>query len=817
MDLNIAARSLHQLRDTMFYKNCGLNMKQEGLVKRHIVGYMRGHFYIWVNPIVSREFKEGICVKFKFGQLSKESVQQFEKYFKEVEAMNVWEVLNKAIEKTSDTLEGTAGKENIARIRELATSWFKNELDEWDKKLEEQIMKAITVGHEIKCKKKPGVYNFNKIELSNTILELLNMGKNAIPEYTVPFRIRRKRFRENLLKALQDYRFKIQRSHQIYSQCPREWLKRVIKETKDEIYDDHTEDHLAYYMYVLDNLPQVYQKLRINEKYRRKSSKLTLKEAREELEMEEVMYSEGDKNLGLSLIPCSELKRAQHDMMTELGGEKTDASSMDINKMLEEKVKRFESSLGVEEKKRITKIMPKVEREIILSEARIPYLKLNMKIHKLSGTQMKDSDLSRAKYRPIQDSVGSLLKPYSKICMDLLRDLNKKVKENYDGVRKIETINGVEISRDMDSLETERGQYKTLMSTDFDSAYTNVTKDHLIFSVVNLARLVDWEIKFTKLLIKVISLLLDNNFVEISDGIYKLGTQLAMGCSSSGDALDSVAIWSEVSTFETTDVVKVEATLDENYTVDLKLWRENKKSEALDEDEKDSVKMIRRFRDDGFSIIEDRELWKLAGVVQKVGSMYPADMGNNAKLTHLYSSHLDCCLLLKLGEGKPTRFVRRNIKYPSTIIPPQSNTFVRYKFAAAASELLRYKRICSGEVFTRLNEDLLKNEYVAAGYTMPEIARLFRSVKGRIEARYNVQGDRLGNIEEDVRAVYMGSSIIFDGNIEIKLLENLLRPAREEVIKWRVIVKNGKKLKSLVINRRKDLEKMQTFITKNKT
>ena len=63
----------------------------------------------------------------------------------------------------------------------------------------------------------------------------------------------------------------------------------------------------------------------------------------------------------------------------------------------------------------------------------------------------------------------------------------------------------------------------------------------------------------------------------------------------------------------------------------------------------------------------------------------------------------------------------------------------------------------------------------------------------------------------------MGSSIIFDGNIEIKLLENLLRPAREEVIKWRVIVKNGKKLKSLVINRRKDLEKMQTFITKNKT
>ena len=71
------------------------------------------------------------------------SKQQCEKYFKEVEAMNVWEVLNKAIENTSDTLEGTAGKENIGRIRELATSWFKNELDEWDKKLEEQIRMTL--------------------------------------------------------------------------------------------------------------------------------------------------------------------------------------------------------------------------------------------------------------------------------------------------------------------------------------------------------------------------------------------------------------------------------------------------------------------------------------------------------------------------------------------------------------------------------------------------------------------------------------------------------------------------------------------------
>ena len=43
-----------------------------------------------------------------------------------------------------------------------------------------------------------------------------------------------------------------------------------------------------------------------------------------------------------------------------------------------------------------------------------------------------------------------------------------------------------------------------------------------------MARVVEWEMHLTKLMLKLISLLLDNNFVEIGDGIYKLGTQLAI-------------------------------------------------------------------------------------------------------------------------------------------------------------------------------------------------------------------------------------------------------------------------------------------------
>ena len=48
------------------------------------------------------------------------------------------------------------------------------------------------------------------------------------------------------------------------------------------------------------------------------------------------------------------------------------------------------------------------------------------------------------------------------------------------------------------------------------------------------------------------------------------------------------------------------------------------------------------------------------------------------------------------------------------------------------------------------------------------------------------------------------------------MLEQLLRPALDDLIKWRVTVKNADKVKSLIINRRKDLEKMQKYSTQDK-
>ena len=109
-----------------------------------------------------------------------------------------------------------------------------------------------------------------------------------------------------------------------------------------------------------------------------------------------------------------------------------------------------------------------------------------------------------------------------------------------------------------------------------------------------------------------------------------------------------------------------------------------------------------------------------------------------------------------------------------------------------------------------MNEELLKDEYLAAGYTSRVLKRVFRKINHGNETRYSDKGDKLRHDDDD-NVGYIGCSVIFDGNTEIKLLEQLLRPAREDVLKWGITVKNGVKVKSLVINRRNDLEKMKEY------
>ena len=138
MELNIDPKNLYPIKDGGFCKTMS-NYKKHEKIARHVVNFLRGHFEICV-----KDFGAGICVIFKFGEMSEESKPELEKYLKEVEAMNVWKVFDKPMDEAVQSMRGKHDKEPVdVKVIKDVKVWFKKEIIEWDKRLEMEVKRAI--------------------------------------------------------------------------------------------------------------------------------------------------------------------------------------------------------------------------------------------------------------------------------------------------------------------------------------------------------------------------------------------------------------------------------------------------------------------------------------------------------------------------------------------------------------------------------------------------------------------------------------------------------------------------------------------------
>ena len=112
MELNIDPKNLYPIKDGGFGKTLS-NYKKHEKIARHVVQFLTGHFERCMNPTVVKDFGAGICLKFKFGEMSEESKPELEKYLKEVEAMNVWKVFDKAMDEAVQSMRGKHDKEPV--------------------------------------------------------------------------------------------------------------------------------------------------------------------------------------------------------------------------------------------------------------------------------------------------------------------------------------------------------------------------------------------------------------------------------------------------------------------------------------------------------------------------------------------------------------------------------------------------------------------------------------------------------------------------------------------------------------------------------
>ena len=351
-----------------------LNYLKEDIVRR-----ITEHFNNVVKDIVYRDFKLGRKVKFKYGQVLDQSRETFEEFCNEIESMNVRRFIARLVvevnEKMGHYKYRPIEEEQKTEVKRCIHEWFEEFLIEWDGELERNVVKAIEAQHEVKCRRVPGVYNFTSQEIPEELKTILGMGKKAVPwlverNFTVV-----KRVHIEVLEYLQKYRRNVQKQPEIQVKSVRGWLEVAMGENETE-----NDKHHRFYSHIYNRFRKALRMVW----YRGNISDQGMSVARfgDMSDIPGAVWNEADKGAGLALIPCGLMFSAEEKMMEELGATRMELPANVVVENLDTKVVEFEKSLTGSELNVLNEVC--LARRIDTKDVKIPFLKLNAKLHKLT-------------------------------------------------------------------------------------------------------------------------------------------------------------------------------------------------------------------------------------------------------------------------------------------------------------------------------------------------------------------------------------------------------------------------------------------------
>ena len=402
-------------------------------------------------------------------------------------------------------------------------------IETWNSYIMKLIMRSIERRVEEKCKKEVQVMNFMDTEVPKELLAVLKHGRKVVPSFALDPRSTMTNLEEDILSYLNKYRRLVEGRRKIQRLTVKEWLEEAIDEAVGWEFQD---SHSKFYMRVRDELKIVKKMVwgRINNEKCLTSVEEVTKLVRE---VKGGVIVEADKNFGWCLMPCRVMEEAENRMVEgELGGVFVEETSVGVIRKIDANVVEFEENLEPSQLEVLNRFC--IDRRIPVEDVVLPFLKLNLKLHKISKEDLRTRNFPIFKFRPVQDSVSSSFVKYSHLLMLMTRELNEKVKSRVPKLKELDSLSGVEFSRKVKTMEIPGVHYRLLVSGDFDSAYTNCTLKDALRAYVVLCKFIEAEDYQMKLLMKLAVMILEGNYVENVAGIYHLNSTLPMGCSSSG-------------------------------------------------------------------------------------------------------------------------------------------------------------------------------------------------------------------------------------------------------------------------------------------
>ena len=690
-------------------------------------------------PVLVNDFGKELVISFTGGKISDDDMNKIKLFMEMVEKSNIEKLekeLIKSVEdikETENLVNGEQGvlNEKLERIKSSLADGHKWILERIDLHVRWVIRETLHKNTVDRSQIEVMLYNFVDGDVPETVRKLFENGMNSVPS----LKLTRQEVDKRVEGALVDYvtRFGRRRiygyNRVINFSDTKDWLKQVKVMDMDKDAKNFVEKLELYYPALKAELELVYTDVNID----------TKEELVRKLEKEGCVLVSCDKNMGMSLFKLETMRKADEDLMRQLGAIRMESPFGNTKEVIIQcvrmEIRKFENELNIQQREFMNSIFG--ERYSGREKVSFPFLKSVHKVLKMSEEEIRNKDLSGLKFRPVVDAKQWLTKGYSEVIMQMMRELVSKLLETSGPILKnIKTKDGWRFAVEIQDYIV-KDEFDIMGSADIKEAYTNIT-DELIKKAVDVVGefvgYEDWKMELMK---KLVDLVLGQNYAETSGGFFKFKEVLPMGYKLSGEALDLVALADEMTVLYhlggNEEVQKARVKLGE-----LKQFPEEFVDNSVQSELNmaNGVRVFKRYVDDTHIQIAGSKEEVLHGILA-VGYIYPVNLVISMNLNIWHSTFLDVLAWKSLLTGTVSTVMKREGGVPVGHVRKGSSHPEKYKLQSLLGEMLRARRISSDQELIEHSDECIGVEFESIGYSRREVEDAMEQARGKVDNKYS--------------------------------------------------------------------------------
>ena len=779
-------------------------MRRKTEMFRRILGVFRGYEEEMVEkflPVVVKDFSGSVSVKIARGHIEKDDVDRLLEFKKMVEMSRHGQYKERLKNQVKELF--AEFERDCETIFEIIEEHHNSIVEKLENVIRDLIFIEMGRSTAKKTKLSCKIYNFDSKELPDEVVELFKNGVDSVPAIGMTRSQVKKRVNKSLIEYMERFRNR-RRDDMIETDDVKVWLKDAI----DREGAGDTEGK-RFYTRIVDGYSGFIREIAL---LHNENDLDTEVELRKKLEIEGSVIVNCDKNLGMSVFSLKTMRMADKGLMEQLGAKEMSKTKEEVIEEVFGNIDEFENNLDHNQKEYIDYVYN--DRDIRKCEIKFPFLKSAHKIQKMTQEEIEKKDLSKLKFRPVIDAKAWATRGYATLSMKMMRKMIDQLLEKSGSVMSAMKVkNGWRFAKELQNVKFEE-KYGVTISADIEEAYTNIKAEMINKAIDVVSEYLEREEWKTKLMKNLINLVLSNNYVETSTGIYLFEMVLPMGYRLSGEALDIVAISGEM--MKMMNLGDGRTTNTGLPVAEILEYPEELGEISVDYEMRNArgIQDYRRYVDDSHCIIKGNEVEDIIDGILAVGMMYPSGLVIKVDLNIWRSEFLDVTSWRGLSSGQVSTMMKRNYNVPFGHIKKESDHPERYKLKSVLGEMLRNRRLASDVEIIENVDKCIQEDFVSIGYYERKVKAKMDEENKKIEENYSnlyVRKDE----DDGAKKFSYGGGIEYNGNYEYnRILSEFIKNCKPDGAP-NIMNVPGPKLKAIAYTKRRYLKRQKDDIEKN--